>query len=570
MLIRMAAQSLSVALTRSQRPATLASVSPLMRLPEGTITAVTEDTNGNGVVDPGEDMNGNGVLDLGLTTINASNNTTDGFVATANGAGSTINLSIGSVNATANLFNNNGQNGISLNTLNTGTIGGQIVNNTATGNGQDGFANTLTTGTIDLTTIASPSISNNTFTGNTRHGMSITNNNGGTFTTALISTNDFSNNTEAGLFIGGAAMGGTNTAVNTLGSIDSNNFNRETLGTSGILFGSSDVRTTATITRNTFIGRAPNLPGDAGAGPGVGGTVGGTTTVGGNGGVTLAFGSLAAVDNSLINTFQNNGDAHIGLVLEGNATSQVDIDQHDFNTTTDTTVNTDFSGQGVGFILRDTATMTGTFQRNTFQSNAASGLFFSVTGNNGADFAQLNNIVVGGATGFGNTFTNNTGSGLETIRTANGVVSNFQVLFNTFNTNTLDGISLTAANANLTDTYVVNDNTITGNTQNGIDISVQADAGLQANMTRNTITGNGNAGIRTTEMVNNSSDQRNVSGAWTVNTITGNTGNGIELAAASNGLVIGDAADSALGNVIMNNGQDGVGITGAGDSNCCS
>ncbi|MCA9014737.1 MAG: right-handed parallel beta-helix repeat-containing protein, partial [Planctomycetaceae bacterium] len=530
----------------------------------GTISAVTEDANGNGVIDPGEDMNGNGVLDLGLTTINASNNTTDGFVATADGAGSTINLSIGSVNATANLFNSNGQNGISLNTLNTGTIGGQIVNNTATGNGQDGFANTLTTGTIDLTTIASPSISNNTFTGNTRHGMSITNNNGGTFTTALISSNDFSNNTEAGLFIGGSAMGGANTAVNTLGSIDMNNFNRETLGTEGILFGSSDVRTTASITRNTFIGRAPNLPGDAGAGPGVGGTVTGTTTVGGNGGVTLAFGSLAAVDNSLINTFQNNGDAHIGLVMEGNTTNQVDIDQHNFNTTTDTTVNTDFSGQGVGFILRDTATYTGTIQRNTFQNNAASGLFFSVTGNNGVDFAQLNNVVVGGATGFGNTFTSNGGSGLESIRTANGVVNNFQVLFNTFNTNNLDGISLTAANANIVDTYTVNDNTITGNTQNGIDISVQADAGLQANMTRNTITGNGADGIRTTEMVNDPSDLRRVSGAWTANTITGNTGNGIELAAASNGLVIGDTVNSALGNVIQNNTLDGVAITGAG------
>ncbi|WP_339727517.1 right-handed parallel beta-helix repeat-containing protein [uncultured Gimesia sp.] len=531
----------------------------------GTISAVTEDTNGNGVIDPGEDMNGNGVLDLGLTTINASLNALDGFAATADGVGSRIDLSIGSVNATANIFNTNGQNGISLVTLNSGAIGGQIINNTATGNTQDGLAVTLTTGTVDLTTIASPSLAFNTFTGNTRHGMSIVNNNGGVFTTALISNNDFSNNIEAGLFIGGAALGGTNTAVNTLGSIDMNNFNRNTDGTEGILFGSSDVRTTASITRNTFVGRVPALPGDAGAGPGVGGTVDGTTTVGGNGGVTLAFGSLAAVDNSLTNTFSNNGDAHIGLVLEGNTTSQVDIDQHDFNTTTDTTVNTDFDGQGVGFILRDTATYTGTIQRNTFQNNAASGLFFSVTGNNGADFAQINNVVVGGGTApFGNTFTGNGGSGLEVIRTANGVVNNFTAQFNTMTGNTLDGISLTAANANLVDTYVVNDNTITGNTQNGIDISVQADAGLQANMTRNTITGNSSNGIRTTEMINDPSDLRRVSGAWTSNVITGNGGNGILLAGLSNGLVIGDAADSALGNLIDNNGGDGVAIASAG------
>lgn len=522
----------------------------------GTISALTEDANGNGVLDPGEDMNGNGALDLGMTNINASSNTTDGFVATSNGATSSINLSMGSVNTNPNLFIGNGQNGISLNTLNSGAITGQIVNNTATGNGQDGFAITLTTGSVDFTTIASPSISNNTFTGNTRHGMSITNNNGGTFTTALISSNDFSNNTEAGLFIGGNAMGGANTAVNTLGSVDMNNFNRDTAGTTGILFGSSDVRTTASITRNTFVGRAA-------AGPGVGGTVGGTTTVGGNGGVTLAFGNLMAVDNSLVNTFTNNGDAHIGLVLEGNTTNQVDIDQHVFNTTTDTTVNTDFNGQGVGFIARDTATYTGTIQRSTFQNNAASGLFFSVTGNNGADFAQLNTVTVGGSTApLGNTFTANGGSGLEVIRTANGVVNNFGVQFNTMTGNTLDGISLTAANANITDTYTINDNTITGNTENGIDISVQADAILQANMARNTITGNMQNGIRTTEMTGDPTDLRNVTGTWTANTISSNTQNGIQLAGRSVGLVIGGAGTDR--NTITMNGVDGVDITGAG------
>ncbi len=501
---------------------------------------------------------------LGMTNINASNNGVDGLVATSDGAGSTTNLNIGNINSTTNVFSSNGQNGISLVTTNDGAIGGSVVNNTATGNTQDGLAFTLTTGTIDLTGFGSPSIGNNTFTGNTRHGMSIVNNTGGVFTTSLISENDFSNNTEAGMFIGGAALGGANTAVNTLGSIDSNNFNRTTLGTSGILFDSSDVRTTATITRNTFVGRAPNAP-DDGAGPGVGGTVTGTTTVGGNGGVTLTFGNLASIDNSEINTFQDNGDAHIGIVMEGNTTNTVNADQHDFNTTTDTTVNTDFDGQGVGFILRDTATFTGTFQRNTFQNNAASGLYFSVTGNNGADFAQINNVNVGtGTEAFGNTFTGNGGSGLEVIRTANGVVNNFSVLYNTFTDNTLDGISLTAANADQDDTYTINDNTITANLQNGIDISVQADAGLDADIARNTITNNIADGIRTTEQVNDSSDRRRVLGAWTANTITGNGGNGIGLNARSDGLVIGDTVNSALGNVIENNTLDGVSITGAG------
>ncbi len=530
----------------------------------GVITALSEDLNQDGILDPGEDLNGNGVLDLGMTNINASTNGTDGFVATSDGAGSRIDINLGNANSTTNLFNSNGQNGISLNTTDTGTIRGSVINNTATANGQDGFANTLTTGTIDLTTFGSPSVGSNTFTGNTRHGMSIVNNTGGVFTTALISSNDFSNNTEAGLFIGGAALGGASTAVNTLGTIDSNNFNRNTSGTEGILFNSSDVRTTATLTRNTFVGRVPDAgpPVVLASGRGVGGVVGGTTTVGGNGGVTLTFGSLAAVDNSLVNTFTNNGDAHIGLVLEGNATSRVDIDQHDFNTTFDST-NIDFSGQGVGFILRDTATLTAsTFQRNSFQNNAASGLFFEVTGNNVVDFATLDDITVGGTTApFGNTFTGNGGSGLEVIRTGNGVVTDFTAQFNTITGNTLDGISLTAANANITDTYTINDNTIMGNTQ-GIDISVQADALLQANMARNTITGNTQNGIRTTEMFGDPSDLRAVSGTWVTNTITGNTTNGIQLAGASSGLVIGGAG--ALRNTITDNGADGVDIVSAG------
>lgn len=524
----------------------------------GVISALSEDLNQNGTLDPGEDVNGDGVLNLGMTNINASNNTTDGFVATADGAGSTINLNIGNINVSPNLFNSNGQHGFSLNTANGGAITGSIINNTATGNTADGLAITLNSGSIDLTGYGSPSIGNNTFTGNTGNGMSITNNDGGTFTTALISENDFSDNTEAGLFFGGSDLGAATTATNTLGSIDSNNFNRTTSGTSGILFDTSDVRTTATITRNTFIGRA-------GAGFGVGGTVAGTTTVPAPGGVTLTFGNLASVDNSEINTFQDNGDAHIGFVMEGNTTNQVDIDQHDFNTATDTALSADFSGQGVGFILRDTATYTGTIQRSTFQNNAASGLFYSVTGNNGADFAEINNVLVGtGTEEFGNTFINNGGSGLEVTRTGNGVVNNFSVLYNTFTGNTLDGISLTAAGAEQNDTYTINNNLITANTLNGIDMRVEADATIYADIDSNTITANGTNGIRTTELVNAPGDARDIRGNWTRNYIEGNTGDGIQLAAASSGLVIGDSVDSSLGNVIINNGVDGLGITGAG------
>ncbi|MEQ8637390.1 right-handed parallel beta-helix repeat-containing protein [Gimesia maris] len=503
---------------------------------------------------------------LGMTNINASNNGVDGFVATSDGAGSAINLNIGNANSTTNVFSSNTQNGISLNTTNDGAIGGSIINNSATGNTQDGLAFTLTTGSIDLTGFGSPSIGSNNFTGNTRHGMSIVNNTGGVFTTSLISENDFSNNTEAGMFIGGAALGGTDTAVNTLGTIDSNNFNRTTTGTAGILFGSSDVRTTASIYRNTFIGRAPDLPDDDGASFGVGGTVDGTTTVGGNGGVTLSFGDLAAIDNSLTNTFQDNGDAHIGLLLIGNTTNRVDIDQHNFNTTYDTTLNSEFTGEGVGFIVRDTATLTNsTIQRSIIQNSAASGLLMTVTGNNLGDFGTINNITIGGSTSdYGNLFTTNAGHGIEMARTSDAVMTNINIRYNTSTANTLNGIDLTASAANKTDTYTVNNNTVTNNGQSGIDLRVEADAVLSANMDSNTITGNTLHGIMTTELTNSVFDTRGITGAWTRNYIAENGGDGIHLEAASDSLVIGDAADSSLGNMIVNNGVDGIAVEDAG------
>lgn len=532
----------------------------------GSISALSEDLNQNGVLDPGEDVNGDGELNLGMTNINASNNTLDGFVATSDGAGSNINLNIGNINVTSNIFNSNGQHGISLNTTNDGAITGSIINNTATGNTEDGLAMTLTSGSIDLTGFGTTSIGSNAFTGNTGNGMSITNNTGGTFTATEISSNDFSNNTGAGMFLGGNALGGTTTATNTLGSITSNNFNRTTTGTAGILFDTSDVRTTATITSNTFIGRAPNLPADDGASFGVGGTVDGTTTVGGNGGVTLEFGDLGAVDNSLTNTFQNNGDAHIGLMLIGNTTSQVDIDQHNFDTTFDTTLNSEFTGEGVGFILRDTATLTNsTIQRSVIQNSAASGLLMTVTGNNLGDFGTINNITIGGSTAdYGNLITNNAGNGIEMARTSDGVMTNIDITYNTVTTNTLNGIDLTASAANKTDTYTINNNSVTDNGLSGVDLRVESDAVLSANMDSNVITGNALHGIMTTELTNSVFDARGVTGAWTRNYIAENAGDGIHLEAASDNLVIGDAADSSLGNMIVDNGVDGIAVEDAG------
>ena len=477
-----------------------------------------------------------------------------------------INVKVSSTTA-ANSFTNNGTGttgtGLRFQTATGGTINTDIVGVVSTGNRADGIGFFLDGGRINLAKIQS-----STATGNGQDGMSIVNSNAGVFGTGLIGGltaalgNDFSNNTRAGLFFGGVTPK-TPLAFNNIGQIANNNFDRTTVGVEGILFDTSNVLTSASagaltsLTQNSFVGGATT------AGRGIGGTVDG-------GGVLFALGDNKS---SNANTFASNIDANIGLILKGDSVNLFTIDTHNLSGAVNGTHPT-FDGDGVAFVLQDTASLSGFIRRSTIANNAGDGIRFDVTGHSvPTEFASINNFVIGGTTAdLGNVIQANTGNGIEVNRTSNGEVNNMQILNNAVLGNTLNGIRLVASNEVNQDTYTINQNTVSTNGLDGIQLRVEADSSMFTTIDQNVITGNGTAqnplfgsGIHSLEQANDPSDLRFLAGVWTRNTITGNNLDGIHLDSSMTTLVIGDPVDTNLGNFISANLRNGVFLEGPGE-----
>ncbi len=492
--------------------------------------------------------------------------------------GGTINAIFGLQGTTAatNSFFNNIGNGLEVDTLNGGAVNTGLNSNTAVGNAS-GFVFNVNSGFISMA-----SFENNITTGNVVDGAQIINGNGGLFTVPAIANNDFSNNGRAGLFFGGNLPAVP--SFDLITTITGNNFDRTSSGTTGILFETNNVTLAGTnalaptlITLNSFAGGSANTE------FGIGGTVT-------DGGVYLQIGTP---DPALSNTFTNNRGAHIGLSFFGGSTNLINIDNGTFQGAQ--TLNGTFQGEGVHLRLNDTSTLTGQIQRSTFSNNASDGLRFNVTGNSLTQFAALNNYIVGNlGNPVTNTFQGNGGDGIEVLRSGSGQVNNFQILGNLIQDNLNNGIHLTAANVDRVDTYLITDNLIrrngdpnnpnllTGNA--GILLEVRFDADLQADIFRNVIGGSvfdrdpfqgqplhdpndGNVGdgIQTREQVNAAVDSRSIRGTWSLNTIVNNGGDGIDLDAAMQALVIGSTANPTQGNLIRGNADNGILVTGPGD-----
>ncbi|MBS0204565.1 MAG: right-handed parallel beta-helix repeat-containing protein [Planctomycetes bacterium] len=524
-----------------------------------SITSVTFDQNGQN----GLNLQVTNGGQIGITDPLSSNaftsNTLNGLLVNAQSGVISLDLN----NTTnANTFNNNGTgalggNGLLFQTATAGTILTDLKGVTATGNSNDGIGFFLDGGVINVTNIQA-----NVATGNGRDGMSLINSNGGVFNTTNIGGttpalgNDFSNNARAGLFFGGVTPP-TPAAFNNIALIANNNFNRTTTGTEGILFDTTNVFTSnsgadISLIQNTFVG------GSATSGRGIGGEVSG-------GGLMFALGDNQA---SHANTFTSNKDANIGLVFSADSINEFTIDNHTLSGVVNGTNNL-FDGEGVAFILRDTATLTGFIQRSTLQSNAGDAIRIDVTGNDAANFASVNNFTIGGATAnLGNTI-GGTGlgnfDGIAITRTSSGEVNNMSILNNSVTGNNRNGINLISANAFTTDTYTINNNNVSNNAIDGLRLDVRADAQLLAMVDSNRFNSNGGSGIHTVQQSNNATDQRAVSGIWTHNTINSNGLDGINLLAPMSGLVIGDPVDLTLGNTISFNGRNGINVQGPGD-----
>ncbi|WP_010586589.1 beta strand repeat-containing protein [Schlesneria paludicola] len=260
------------------------------------------------------------------------------------------------------------------------------------------------------------------------------------------------------------------------------------------------------------------------------------------------------------NLITGNTGAGVGITSTGQTIGTLNIANTTIsNTTAGAGIN--FTGEGLRVNQSGTSTLTGSISNSTFTNNAADGAMFNVTGNDVGLFASLNNFTIDQST-----FSSNAGNGLEFFRTADGEINNVTIANSVFNTNTQNGLVVRAANKfnGQTDTYTITNNDMSSNTGNGVFYDERADARIRADMTLNTINNNGGNGIQLVEQVNTASDLRRLSGTWTQNIITGNTGNGIAINGATLNLMIGDLNNYSDGNVISNNKLNGVEVTGAG------
>ena len=201
---------------------------------------------------------------------------------------------------------------------------------------------------------------------------------------------------------------------------------------------------------------------------------------------------------------------------------------------------------------------------NAAFGNASHGIEF-----NASLTSAVANLTIGNSDGdndSGNVISNNATDGINFTRTGSADIDLINIEDNAINFNGDDGINLSIRNAQLVADpadFTIIDNQITNNGNDGIDLNVQADAGLQVDITNNILTDNGGAGISTTENVNTSTDLRNITGTWTGNTISNNVSNGIFFDGATSGLVVGQAG-AGNGNTIFNNGLAGILLTAPG------
>lgn len=296
--------------------------------------------------------------------------------------------------------------------------------------------------------------------------------------------------------------------------------------------------------------------------------------------------------NDASNLITNNVDVGVGVFSDNGASGTLNVRNTTVsNTTSSGTPGSLFNGEGISAVLRGSSRINGSVQASDVNGSAGSGIRMTTTGNNQGSFSEIESFLIGGPTAdLSNRIANNGVHGIEFLRTSNGAigtVSPVTIQLNQIENNTVDGINLSARNALQTDAYVIDQNNIVNNGQDGIHLDVQADATLDADITANLIDGNAANGILTTEIANFPSDARSVTGSWQRNTITNNTLNGISLTSVTGGpnfgfpdspidyvnstyvpstadmLEIGSETDPTQGNLIANNGLDGIDITGA-------
>lgn len=477
----------------------------------------------------------------------------------------TNNTTIGSLNTSDNQIANAGQHGIDLIVSNSDVNNQTYTNNNIHNNGGDGihFVNPKTnTDTINMA-FTNNIVSNNAGTGVNLQLLQGT----GQHLNSNFTLNTVSSNTGgAGINIQLAAN------RNFTGNFDTNTVSSN--GAQGInLNPGLNGHITSDFTNNIINGNSSeginvNLKtgGQFTATNFYGNTIGTSTAPNGGMGLRLTAPDQSAFTLNLgdstkaANLITGNTDAGVGIDMTGTANGNLRVQNSTFsNTKNGADVN--FNGDGLAVHMNNTSTLNnvtiGTVNAvnsiatndTTFSNNAANGLSIVAQGNSTMQNMMITNV---NATG-------NTGDGINLFRIGSAIFDNTTIQNSQIRANA-NGLDLIASNSLLVDEYSIVNNQIVQNNNDGIRLDTRFDAQIAATITSNLINQNGGDGIHAVEVNNASTDNRLVSGTWSLNTITNNKGNGIQITARNN-VSIG-ASTTEVDNIITGNSLNGILING--------
>ncbi|MGE3410370.1 MAG: beta strand repeat-containing protein [Pirellulales bacterium] len=377
---------------------------------------------------------------------NAINNTLDGIQVAYAGSNSNAQIQVNGNTATGNT-----RDGIRIENSGANNIGGQVNNNTVTGNGiaaGGNGINYISSGNGNVTTI-----STNTATGNQDNGIryqttnTVTAGNGVTIT-ANTATNNVAGNGILAQIDGSNSSGAPGVDINANQNLSSNTngagIQVNVNGDSNAIRVQNNVQTISNNRDGVAIAFAATADNNLY-------TVNGNTTITGN----LRNGMLFTLNGT-----NNDGNINDNIV-NGNATAQ--------------------AGAGIAFAVtgtnHDTSMLRNTVSNNGAVGLATNGILITTTG-------TASNFTILGNTVSGNTGNAANGDGIQYI--ANGAATGNLII----GSNPIPTLGVPA---------VTNASNITGNTNDGVDITLNGTSTIRAQVVRNVFGGlNGTAAFRAT------------------------------------------------------------------------
>jgi len=532
----------------------------------GLFRSVTEDTNGNRTIDPGEDLNGNGLLDEGIASNTFNGNSVVGLCIFGEGSGQGF-FDVGGESALlGNTFIANGRGGIAADL--TGTAEGTLnaLNNRVFGFGIPSSGNVIRAGFNQNTLAANDDLSTGlinpgftmNFFGQIFNDLTVNNNGNVSFNGPLFTFTPFPLLTTATPMIAPFFADVDTRAGNIVG------YGTNTIGTRQA-FGVDyfDVRHFTVFGANqglptnnfqlVLIDRSDVSPGDfdmefnysqiqweAGqaSGSDAFGLGGSTARVGWTNGVDRAF---ELPGSAVPGAFLDSGPAATSLVqnsLNSGILGRYVFESRNGNITTGQAVN---DADGISVRLSDNAVLhQGNFINNTVSQSLGNGISISASDN-----AVAENVIIQG-----NDLTDNRANGVGL--TADGPGASITAVVGGTGNNVLAGQSFAQGNR------ITNNGT--SGSGDGINATARNGALIQGGIFNNQITDGGRDGIRL--VVDNGgtvdfgtpASNRLISG----NTITDNNGAGIRTVNNVSASSVGVINAVILNNEISNNDAGGI------------